>query len=145
MPKRLLSNRANKRNELHSASLAGKGGLLLDLSKVQAEKEQRSRGVRNRKETSLYMGSRRPQVLDVGGNSEHFANSGWEDRKAGKSKIPDGTREELEGMLVEHTLNLCDQLEVELKQRTSSVNGRTRNHSSSERYGQPEHSMATWP
>lgn len=119
----LLSNRANKRNELHSASLAGKGGLLLDMSKIQAEKEQEVEvsAIEKKQASTWDLDNCRSWMLEA---TRSIAQQWMEDRKAGKSKIPDGTREELEGMLVEHTLNLCDQLEVELKQRTSAVNGR---------------------
>jgi hypothetical protein len=119
----LLSNRANKRNELHNASMAGKGGLMLDFSKVKAEKEEEVEvaAIEKKQASTWDLDDCRSWLLEASRNN---AQQWMEDRKAGKPNIPVGTQEELEGKLVEHTLNLCDQLEAELKQKVLAINGR---------------------
>lgn len=118
-----LSNRANKRNELHNASMAGKGGLLLDFSKVKAEKEEEIEvsAIEKKQASTWDLDDCRSWMLEA---SRSIAQQWMDDRKAGKLMIPLGSQSELEGKLVEHTLSLCDQLEAELRQKLNANNGR---------------------
>lgn len=118
----LLSNRANRRNELHNASMAGKGGLLLDFSKVTAEKEEEAAisAIEKKQASTWDLDDCRSWLLEA---SRSIAQQWMVDRKAGKSNVPQGTQEELEGKLVEHTITLCDQLEAELKAKAKKKTG----------------------
>ena len=118
-----LSNRANKRNELHNASMAGKGGLLLDFSKVKAEKEEAVEvsAIEKKQASTWDLDDCRSWMLEA---SRSIAQQWMEDRKAGMLMIPLGSQAELEGKLVEHTLSLCDQLEAELRQKSNATKGR---------------------
>ena len=114
----LLSNRANRRNELHNASMAGKGGLLLDFSKINSEKQQEEgivvSALEKKTAATWDLDDCRSWLLEA---SRHISQQWMKDRKEGKPNIPTGTQEELEGRLVEHTMTLCDQLEAELKEK----------------------------
>ena len=118
----LLSNRANRRNELHNASMAGKGGLLLDFSKVEAEKEEGAISAIEKKPASAWdLDDCRSWLLEA---SRNIAQQWLKDRKQGKPNVPSGSQEELEGKLVEHTIALCDQLEEELRARDAKGRGK---------------------
>eukprot|EP00541_Cyclophora_tenuis_P011265 CAMPEP_0116552936 /NCGR_PEP_ID=MMETSP0397-20121206/6760_1 /TAXON_ID=216820 /ORGANISM="Cyclophora tenuis, Strain ECT3854" /LENGTH=377 /DNA_ID=CAMNT_0004077935 /DNA_START=59 /DNA_END=1192 /DNA_ORIENTATION=- len=109
----LLNSRANRRNELHKASMAGKGGLLLDFTKVESEKETGPVSALEKKAASSWdLDDCRSFLLEA---SRNISQKWMQDRKEGKPNVPTGTQEELEGGLVEHTLALCDLLEAELK------------------------------
>ena len=108
----LLNSRANRRNELHNVSLAGKGGLLLDFSKIESKEKTTATSSLDAKPASTWdLDDCRSWLLE---SSRSISQRWMEDRKVGK-RVPEGTEEELEGKLVEHTMTLCDQLEVELK------------------------------
>ncbi|KAL7427009.1 hypothetical protein ACHAXH_001253 [Discostella pseudostelligera] len=141
--------RASRRNDLHSASLAGKGGLLLDTTVVSHggvgggpmnEKSLKEPLTGQPFETKAaatwdiddckswmieatksiarsWVESRQTSGTDV--TSEHTSYGVM----ASAASIPKGTKDELEGTLVEHTLKLCEYLESELKQ---SSNGGTK-------------------
>jgi hypothetical protein len=118
-----LSQRANKRNELHNASMAGKGGIVLDMRKVKAEKtDDVEVSALEKKQASRWdLDDCRSWMLEA---SRRIVQVWLEERKEGKVAIPLGTQEEIEGKLVEHSLNLCDQLEAELKQKIKDVEAR---------------------
>ena len=118
-----LSSRANKRNYLHNASMAGKGGILLDLSKTKSGKEEVEEiALFEKKQASTWdLDDCRSWMLEA---SRGIAQQWMEDRTAGKGMIPLGSQAELEGKLVEHSLRLCDQLEAELRQKGNGNNGR---------------------
>mmetsp|Transcript_12893 Transcript_12893/g.19984 ORF Transcript_12893/g.19984 Transcript_12893/m.19984 type:complete len:693 (+) Transcript_12893:114-2192(+) len=113
----LLSNRANRRNELHNASMAGKGGLLLDMTKIRAEKEIKVElSAIEKKQASLWdLDDCRSWLLEA---SRAIAQQ-QSKPSLQSSNCPAGTREELEGKLVEHTMTLCNALETELKTKNS--------------------------
>jgi hypothetical protein len=89
----LFSSRANRRNELHNASMAGKGG------------------TQHKPATTWDMDDCRSWLLDA---SKKIAEQWLAARKQ-------GSKEELEGQLVEHSFTLCDQLEKELKSRDATT------------------------
>lgn len=140
---RPLSARAARRNELHHATLAGKGGLIIDFSNLN--KDSSKSGAAGAAAAAGTPGSAsttpsaatspkatdkpaaawtlldcRSWLLDA---SRRIAQQ-WVDQRnkaaddpAKAAKFPSGTLEELEGRLVEHSIALCEQLEVELQSR----------------------------
>ena len=59
--------------------------------------------------------------------SRSVAQAWVDERKKGTKNIPEGSIEELEGVMVEHSITLCDKLEAELsKKQTASSGGRKR-------------------
>jgi len=132
------NSRASRRNELHSAKMAGKGGLLLDFAAVSKEngakvKQEKANGaaaaVPGTVSTTIEAKPAPSWDLDdcrswLCKTSQIIAQN-WENERnkdPNAKNIPEGTKEELEGKLVEHALSLCDQLEAEL---TGQNNGST--------------------
>ncbi|OEU16019.1 hypothetical protein FRACYDRAFT_238602 [Fragilariopsis cylindrus CCMP1102] len=119
--------RANRRNELHHAKLAGKGGLLLDMDGVKKEKGNEgdeSLSLAKKTISSWSLEDCRSWFLEV---SRSVAQAWVDERKKGAKNIPEGSIEELEGVMVEHSITLCDKLEAELsKKQTASSGGRKR-------------------
>jgi len=108
-------SRANRRNELHNAKLAGKGGLLLDMESVSNKNEDKGDEALSvaKKTISLWtLEDCRSWLMEV---SRFVAQSWIDERKKGTENIPEGSLEELEGRMVEHSINLCDKLESELR------------------------------
>ena len=105
----ITSARAARRNELHHAALAGKGGLLLNTVEPTASK------VKDEKPTSAWeLDDCRSWLLEA---SSRIAQQWVEKRDKGAKDIPSGGKDELEGKLVEDAIKLCEALEVELKQK----------------------------
>jgi len=111
------SKRANRRNDLHSASMAGKGGILLDFALVDAnKKEQVQQQVQQESVVEHKIASKwelddcRSFLLEA---SRSIAKQWFEESGSGNVG-------EIEGRLVEHTITLCDYLEKELKTRSSA-------------------------
>ena len=123
--------RASRRNDLHSASLAGKGGLLLDTTVVSHGSSL------DEKKTSLLttgqaFETKSAATWDIDDckcwmieATKSIAKSWFEARQSStallndESKaIPKGTIDELEGSLIEHTLKICEYLELELKHKS---------------------------
>jgi uncharacterized Zn finger protein (UPF0148 family) len=134
--KALLENneRANRRNELHHAAMAGKGGLLLDFSRVpgaeNGDSKPEAKSTTSSKATAAIelksastwdLDDCRSFLLEA---SRNVAQQWIKDRNAGAKNIPEGTQDELEGKLVEHTIALCDQLEAELQARDQKTTGK---------------------
>jgi hypothetical protein len=123
--------RANRRNELHHANLAGKGGLLLDFSAVKSNNkdEVRESSLAMKPATTWDLDDCRSWLLDA---SNSIAQQWIQDRKNGvilnnnNTRIPNGSQEELEGKLVEHAITLVNHLEAELKQQAKKQHGRGR-------------------
>jgi len=130
------NKRANRRNELHHATMAGKGGLLLDFSHVGAagaengDSKPQAKGAASPKVTTVLetkpastwdLDDCRSFLLEA---SRSIAQQWVKDRNAGAKNIPEGSQAELEGKLVEHTMSLCDQLEAELKSREQTSAGK---------------------
>lgn len=109
------NSRASRRNELHHANLAGKGGLLLDMAAVKQEKEEDLSTVAKKPAATWDLDDCRSWLMEA---SRSIAQQWIQDRKKGVAGIPDGTPEELEGKLVEHAIALNDALEAELKQQS---------------------------
>ena len=121
-----VNARANRRNELHHANLAGKGGILLDFSAVKTEKEETLSTVAQKPAPTWTLDDCRSWLMEA---SRSIAQQWILDRKNGEAKIPPGTQEELEGKLVEHAITLNDALEAELSKKSAKqVNGRGRVH-----------------
>lgn len=138
----LLSNRANRRNELHNASMAGKGGLQLDFTKVKAVKEEETgvSAIEKKQASKWDLDDCRSWLLEA---SRNIAQQWMVDRKAGKPNVPKGSQEELEGKLVENTLSLCDQLEAELKAK-AKIGGRTGHKANTPRVKDMAHLGIRW-
>ncbi len=121
-----VNPRANRRNDLHHANMAGKGGLLLDLSAVKKEEEELLSTVAKKPAATWDLDDCRSWLMEA---SRSIAHQWIQDRKNGVQKIPNGGQEELEGKLVEHAITLNDALEAELRQQhgsNSSGHGRGR-------------------
>jgi hypothetical protein len=128
--------RASRRNDLHSASLAGKGGLLLDTTVVSHGGVGGATSSLDEKKTSLLTGqafeTKSAATWDIDDckcwmieATKSIAKSWFEARQSStallndESKaIPKGTIDELEGSLIEHTLKICEYLELELKHKS---------------------------
>jgi len=111
----LMSSRANRRNELHNASMAGKGGTQLDMSKVDVDKVIISANVLEHKPATTWdLDDCRSWLLE---SSRKIAEQWMQAKKDGSTNIPKGSKEELEGQLVDLSFSLCDQLEGELMSR----------------------------
>ena len=128
------NKRANRRNELHHATMAGKGGLLLDFShlpgadkgdskpEAQSSTSPKATAAIEQKPVSTWvLDECRSFLLEA---SRHIAQQWIKDRNAGAKNIPEGSQDELEGKLVEHTISLCDQLEAELMARDQQAAGK---------------------
>ena len=140
--------RANRRNELHHANLAGRGGLLLDFEAIRKNQSQAGNGGAggadgntSQPQQQASAGQDQPSPGGVAAKivsswdlddcrswlleASRFIAQRWvEDRKkddAGLKDIPNGTVEELEGNLVEHAITLCNHLEKELKDQSSNT------------------------
>lgn len=106
--------RANKRNELHHANLAGKGGLLLDFdANAKSDDEEEQSSVSKKLISSWDLEDCRSWLMEA---SRSIAQEWVEERRKGVKNIPSGTLEELEGNMVEHSISLCDNLESELRE-----------------------------
>jgi hypothetical protein len=138
--------RASRRNDLHSASLAGKGGLLLDTTVVShggvgvASLDEKSpkdyitgQPFETKSAATWDLDDCKSWMIEA---IKSIARSWVETRQSStapvviaESKngsqdstmaIPKGTKDELEGTLVEHTLKICEYLESELKHKSDS-------------------------
>jgi hypothetical protein len=107
--------RANRRNELHHANLAGKGGLLLDMDAVAKDDEdaEDDSAVTKKLISTWNLEDCRVWLMEA---SHNIAVEWVEDRKKGMKGIPPGSLEELEGRMVEYSITLCDKLEMELRE-----------------------------
>ena len=110
-----VSSRASRRNELHHANLAGKGGLQLDFSAMKHDTKEQLSTVAQKPAASWDLDDCRSWLLEA---SRSIAQQWIEERKkeGADDKIPSGAQEELEGKLVEHAITICNALEGELKQ-----------------------------
>jgi len=117
--------RASRRNQLHHTKLAGKGGLLLDMESISKEKGQNAgneSSLAKKAISSWSLEDCRSWLLEA---SRAIAQEWVDERKKGTKNIPEGTQEELEGKMVEHSIALCDALEAELNRvRSGAAAGR---------------------
>lgn len=141
-----LSARANRRNELHSSNLAGKGGLKLNLPQKLMQKDQgktasaaedgkrtpktpTTSDLENKPVSSWNLDDVRSWLLET---SRTISRKWFEQQdEAGVpgsniGEIPRGTVDEMEGRLVQDTLKLCSVLENETKRSSSKLQGRRR-------------------
>jgi|UniRef100_A0A8J9S4U6 transcription initiation factor TFIIIB Brf1 subunit/transcription initiation factor TFIIB len=124
------SKRATRRNELHHATLAGKGGLLLDFSNVEPTKaaEIPSSVAVEKPAATWDLEDCRSWLLEA---SRSIAQQWVQEREkatnaAAAKIVPQGSLEELEGGLVEHSIVLCEHLEQELQRRNTVDTGSKR-------------------
>jgi len=138
--KKMSNARASRRNDLHSASLAGKGGLLLDTtvvshggvaggafnSKIDTTKglpfETKAAATWNLDDCKNWMIEASKSIARQWSEYNQSSNTDFSvDSKTNNTAmiIPKGTRDELEGKLVEHTLKLCEFLEGEMSQKSN--------------------------
>jgi hypothetical protein len=125
-----VNRQATKRNGLHHANLAGKGGILLDFDAIRKVKDDTPNdgqlsAVAQKPTPKWELDDCRSWLLEA---SRSIAQQWMEDRKQGVKGIPTGTQEEMEGKLVENAITLCDLLEAELRQQQKKqiANGRGR-------------------
>lgn len=113
--------RASRRNQLHHVKLAGKGGLLLDMEGISKEKKEDDSSLAKKTMSSWSLEDCRSWLMEV---SRSVAQEWVDKRKKGEKNIPPGTREELEGKMVEHSIALCDTLEADLSRVANPGRGR---------------------
>lgn len=125
-----LHKRTTRRNELHHARLAGKGGINLNFDNLKGNTSNEAvtaalSAVAQKPAASWAIDDCRSWLLEA---SRSIAQQWIQDRSQGVKGIPSGSQEELEGKLVEHAMTLTDMLEAELRQQQSkaSANGRGR-------------------
>lgn len=143
---KIVHARASRRNDLHSASLAGKGGLLLDttvvshggvgggtISEKTAKESVTGLPFESKPAATWDMDDCKSWMVEA---TKSIARSWVEARQsvttptaAGgdgsktnnpTAAIPKGTKDELEGHLIEHTLKLSEYLEAELKRKSAT-------------------------
>ena len=141
---KVLNTRASRRNELHSATLAGKGGLLLDTTVVshggvaggslndQREKasitgqpfETKPAATWDMEDCKSWMIEATKSIAKSWVNAQNSTTVTDDAKPNGNNNpaIKKGTKDELEGMLVEHTLKLSEHLELELKKTSNNGN-----------------------
>ena len=129
-----LNSRASRRSELHSSSLAGSSGIFLNVPEGTTAENTKSTEDENillsdleKKPASTWtLDDTRSWLLDA---SKVIATQ-WYERQKEEIKpgskilnesLPKGSRAEMEGLLVQHTLTLCGFLEDELKSNTKEV------------------------
>lgn len=123
--------RTSRRNDLHSASLAGKGGLLLDTKVVSqggvggglsdnSYKESITGQPFEKKAAATWdLDDCKSWMIEA---TKSIAQT-WVSSAAAEPNgnnnptmtIPKGTKDELEGRLIDHSLKLCEYLEAQLK------------------------------
>mmetsp|Transcript_22363 Transcript_22363/g.48498 ORF Transcript_22363/g.48498 Transcript_22363/m.48498 type:complete len:783 (-) Transcript_22363:88-2436(-) len=136
---KVTHSRASRRNDLHSASLAGKGGLLLDATVVShggvgggSRKESITGQPFETKTVATWdLDDCKSYMIEA---TKSIARSWVESQQSSGSTVtaeskngainpamamPKGTTDELEGRLVEHTLKICEYLESQLKQKSN--------------------------
>jgi hypothetical protein len=115
-----ISARAARRNELHHATLAGKGGLLLNTTTDTAEGHAAAKdddGGNEKPAAAWDLEDCRTWLLEA---SRRIAQTWVEERMkspAAAKRLPTAPLGEVEGQLVEHSITLCEQLESELNAR----------------------------
>ncbi len=137
--------RASRRNDLHSASLAGKGGLLLDTTivsygdaggAVMNEKslkdiltgqpfETKAAATWDIDDCKSWMIEATKSIARTWVETRQSSTDEISEAKHGSTDsdftIPIGTKDELEGALVEHIFKVCEYLESELKQNSNGT------------------------
>jgi len=135
---KVIHARASRRNDLHSASLAGKGGLLLDktvvshggvaggaLDEGNKVKDLTGQPFETKPAATWDFDDCKSWMIEA---SKSIAKHWSQQSSSGTAgtngnnpamAIPTGTKDELEGKLVEHSLVLCEHLETELKNKSA--------------------------
>lgn len=129
-----LNSRATRRSELHSSSLAGSSGIFLNAPEQKLTDDAQSskndiellNDLENKPASSWTLDDTRTWLLDASKNIAKL----WYERqreeikpgsKVVNASLPKGSRAEMEGLLVQHTLTLCGFLEEELKSDAKAV------------------------
>ncbi len=138
--------RASRRNDLHSASLAGKGGLLLDTTVVshggvggapmneKSLKEMTGQPFETKAAATWDIDDCKSWMIEAtksiartwieaqqSSSSIDVTSEPKHGTAASDATIPKGTKDELEGALVEHIFKVCEYLESELKQNSNGT------------------------
>ena len=138
--------RASRRNDLHSASLAGKGGLLLDTTVVshggvggspmneKSFKEMTGQPFETKAAATWDIDDCKSWMIEAtksiartwieaqqSSSSIDVTSEPKHGTTASDATIPKGTKDELEGALVEHIFKVCEYLESELKQNSNGT------------------------
>ena len=135
-----LSARATRRSELHHATLAGRGGLMLNNS-TMATKEGESSGSGSDPDKTIITDDQGHEKLAAAWDLEDCRSwlleasrsiaQAWDAERQNNSgsalakQIPAVPLGELEGQLVEHSITLCEHLETELLSRGAPSNSTT--------------------
>jgi hypothetical protein len=131
-----VSARATRRSDLHHATLAGKGGLLLNKEAMPMESNANSPASGNGVATTEDNGNGnhanaekpaatwdledcRTWLLEASRTIAQFWVNERKKNTVASKQIPAGPLGELEGQLVEHAIRLCEHLEAELQNRAS--------------------------
>ena len=133
----VLSGRAARRSELHHATMAGKGGLLLNTPVTSAAAAVATTAAA----TADGIGADDPKAEKLATtwdledcrswllNASRRIAQNWVTERQNhpdgtknnsSNSIPTGSVDELEGRLVEHAITLCEHLETELQSRAMS-------------------------
>ena len=141
---KIIHARASRRNDLHSASLAGKGGLMLDTTVVShggvanvgggtmkspnesitgQPFETKAAATWDMDDCKSWMIEATKSIARSWVDARQSSNTSAADVKSNNTSstvaIPKGTKDELEGSLIEHTLKLSEYLESELKKKST--------------------------
>ncbi len=131
-----MNSRATKRSEMHSSSLAGKGGVFLNTEEKKKEDKLKSSVSTKPPPTKLELQPASTWNLDDTRSwllhaSKNIAKQ-WHELQKEETKpgskiklgsIPKGSLAEMEGMLVSHTQTLCVVLEKELASTSRGGSG----------------------
>jgi len=128
-----FNKRASKRSEMHSSNMAGKGGLFLNApAKVIEEQERQKKSIaanangasaplpsslnETKPASSWDLDDCRSWLLEASRSIAKQWSDQQQDEKnqSASMNLPKGNLSELEGKLVEHTLELCGMLESQL-------------------------------
>lgn len=153
-----LNSRATRRSELHSSSLAGSSGVFLNDTQTSLEDDSKSSSVDDnlllsdleKKPASTWtLDDTRSWLLDASKNiAKQWHERQIEELKPGSKVVngstPKGTKAEMEGLLVQHTLTLCGFLEEELKSNAKDVSSGNRQRVVTPRVNEMGHLGIKW-
>lgn len=140
LPSYQYNKRAARRNELHHSNLAGKGGLLLDLSSIETKSNKSAVSVATTASSSNNSPTNaagdacitkpvakwdledcRKWLTEV---PRQIAQEWVDAREKKPNGVPAGSLEDLEGELVMHTFTVIEYLENEMRGKQADANGR---------------------
>lgn len=114
---KIMSSRALRREELHHANKAGKGGIRL--APTEPTPKEATATEKLKPAARWDIDDCRSWLLEA---CQRIAQTWVEERKTNTTKkIPPGPIDELEGLLIDHAIRLCEYLEGELQSGKTST------------------------